>query len=822
MMRKSVVFLAVCVALSLSAFAQGNPLQCTLLVAPASGAAPLPVTATVNCTDSAAPITLITLDWGDGSPQVQTTQSSFSVQHTYGTPGSYVVTVTATDALLNTAVVTQGVTVTAPPPPPPRNQPPTCTLTVAPTTGTAPLTVTATGSCTDPDGDTLSEVLDWGDHTTTNGTNGTHTYNARGRFTVTLTATDSGGLTGSATQTVNVNKNQTPTCTLNVTPNSGPAPLTVTAAATCTDTDGDTLVTSIAWGDSTTTNGTTGTHTYNTSGSFTVTVTATDIAGNTGTASQAVTEASSTPSCTLQASPSSGNAPLVVTVTANCTDAGNDLSTVLTDFGDGFYLTGNGSSHTYVSGGSYTVTVTAHDKAGNSSQPVSTSVTVSDNPVLFVGAGNGQVQQFSRSGNKQTTLNSNQGGSMTGMALDSVENLYTTDFTADTVSKFNGSNTPMGTFGSGYNCKPESIVFDRAGNAYVGETGCSHAILKFDAYGNLMAAYSVTTEQEGSDWIDLASDGCTIFYTSQGSSVLRYNACARQQMPSFATGLNTALAVKILPDQSVLVADKQDIVRFDSAGRKIMTYTASGENCWVSLALDSDNASFWAADYCSSDVVQFNINSGNEVSKFNSGMPANTVYGLTERVDPSGVTPAGPLSASPAQASVTGGQSTTFTLNFAPNGGAAGQTFTFSCASLPANSSCSFSPATLLAGGGPLSTQLTITTAGASAQLALPRKAAGWMLALALPCFGIIFVFGDAVPRRRKRFLPAFLLLACLLALFACSGASGSSSASPPPSGPTSPPTPGSTTPSGAYKVVIHATASGGRQSSTAVSLTVQ
>jgi|GEM_PF-1215339 len=823
MMRKSVVFLAVCLALSLSALAQGNPLQCTLVVSPASGPAPLPVTATVNCTDSALPITFVTLDWGDGSPQVQTTQSSFSLPHTYGAAGNYVATVTATDGL-NNATATQGVSVTPPPPPPPPpNQPPTCTLSVTPTTGTAPLTVTATGSCTDPDGDTLSEVLDWGDHTNTNGTSGTHTYTARGRYNVTLTATDPGGLSGSATQAVTVNRNQTPTCTLNVTPTSGSAPLTVTATALCSDSDGDTLTTVISWGDNTpNTNSTTGAHTYNTSGSFTVSVTATDPANNQGTASQVVTVATSTPACTVQVSPSSGNAPLVVTATATCSDAGNDLGTVLTDFGDGYYLTGNSSTHTYVSGGSYTVTVIAHDKAGNSSQSVSKPVTVTDDPVLFVSIGGGQVQQFSRSGNKQATLNSNQGGSITGMAFDSAENLYTTDFTADTVSKFDGSDTPKGTYGSGYNCKPESIVFDPAGNGYVGETGCSHAILKFDAYGNLMAAYSVTTEQEGSDWIDLASDGCTIFYTSQGSSVLRYNACARQQMPSFATGLNTALAVKILPDQTVLVADKQDIVRFDSQGRKIMTYTASGENCWVSLALDSDKASFWAADYCSSDVVQFNINSGNEVSKFNSGTPANSVYGLTERVDPPGVTPAGPLSASPAQATVTGGQSTTFTFNFDPNGAAAGQSFAFSCARLPANSSCSFSPPTLQPGGGPLSTQLTITTAGGSAQLALPRKAAGWMLALALPCFGIIFALGSAEPRqRRKRLLLAFLLLVCLLALFACSGASGTSSSSP-PSSPTSPPTPGSTTPSGTYKVVIHASAAAGRQSSTEVSLTVQ
>ncbi|MGE5205729.1 MAG: PKD domain-containing protein, partial [Chlamydiota bacterium] len=550
---------------------------------------------------------------------------------------------------------------------------------------------------------------------------------------------------------------------------------------------------------------------------------ATDLSGNRGTASQSVTVGSSTPTCALQVSPTSGNAPLAVTVTANCSDAGNDLGSVLTDFDDGFYLTGNNPTHTYVSGGSYTVTVVAHDKAGNNSPPVSQTVTVSDNPVLFVGISGGQVARFSRSGNQQATLNSNQGGSMTGMAFDAVENLYTTAFTADTVSRFSGNGTPMGTFGSGYNCKPESIVFDQAGHAYVGQTGCSHAILKFDAYGNLEGAYSASTEQQGSDWIDLAPDQCTLYYTSQGTSVLRYNVCTKQQLSAFATGLNTALAVKILPDGSVLVANKQDIVRFDSAGRKIMTYNASGENCWVSLALDSDNASFWAADYCSSDMVQFNINSGNEVSKFNSGTPANTVYGVIERVDPPKLTPAGPLFANPAQASVAAGQSATYTLNFSPDSGAAGQTFRLSCANLPANSSCSFSPASLQAGSSPATVQLTIATAGGSAFLAPLPSSSRWLVALVFPGFGMMFVLlGVERGGGRKRLLLICLLLACLLPLLSCSGASGSGSSTPPPGNPASPPTPGTTTPPGAYTVLVHAVSTGGAQSSTAVALTVQ
>ena len=823
LVRQSVVFGAVCLALCISARAKNAPPKCSLSVPPPGGAAPLTVTASVKCSDPENDITNVTLTWGDDSSYTPVpTQTSFKVQHTYGSAGKYKLTVTATDSGGLTGSATQTVNVST------NNQPPTCTLRVSPDQGQAPLMVTATGNCADQENDIVSEVLNWGDGTTTAGASETHTYSTAGTFTVKLTATDSGGLKGSASKSVKVaaSKNAPPTCALAVAPAGGQAALAVTATGNCTDPENDIIREALNWGDGTTTDGTGGTHTYAAAGTFTVKLSATDSAGNTGSAAQELTVANSpqsrTPSCTVTATPRSGTAPLGVTVSANCADSRNDIAEVATSFGDGFYLTGTSSQHTYVSGGSYTVTVVARDKAGRTSQPASQTVTVSDNPALFVGVSNGQVAQFTRSGNKQTPLNSNQGGSMTGMAFDAAENLYVTNFTADTVSRFDGSNTLMGTFGSGYNCKPESIVFDGAGNAYVGETGCSHAMLKFDAYGNLEAAYTVSTEQEGSDWIDLASDQCTMFYTSQGTSVLRYNVCTKQQMPPFASGLNTALGVKVLPDQSVLVADKQDIVRFDSAGRKIMTYNAAGKDCWVGLALDSDNASFWATDYCSSDVVQFNINSGNEVFKFNSGTPANTVYGVIERVNFARLTAAGPLTSSPAQATISGGQSATFTLNFNPNGAAAGQTFAFSCAGLPANSSCSFQPASLVAGTSQQNTLLTIATKGVSAQLAPEGKAFEWALALALPWFGIAFVItGGEGKRPRKRLLLICLLLAFVVPLLSCSGASGNSSSTPPPGSPAGPPTPGSTTLSGTYAVVVRAN-SGGLQSTTVVTITVQ
>src|SRR5207248_8547038 len=83
------------------------------------------------------------------------------------------------------------------------NTPPSCTVTTSPTTGTAPLNVTVTGSCT-PGVNPITTVLDFGDGTTQTATNGTHTYKTGGTFTIKLTATNSFGLTSSASQNVTV------------------------------------------------------------------------------------------------------------------------------------------------------------------------------------------------------------------------------------------------------------------------------------------------------------------------------------------------------------------------------------------------------------------------------------------------------------------------------------------------------------------------------------------------------------------------------------------------------------------------------------------
>src|SRR5207249_9294556 len=131
---------------------------------------------------------------------------------------------------------------------------------------------------------------------------------------------------------------------------------------------------------------------------------------------------------------------------------------------------------------------------------------------------------------------------------------------------------------------------------------------------------------------------------------------------AFSSSLKRGLSLRILRDGGVLVANNENIVRLDSAGRPVMTYTVSGENCWSTLALDDDGSSFWAADYCTSDVVRFDLDSGNQLFHFNSGTATNTVFGVATRPVPAAKSPAGAFITSPAQATITAGHSASFTL----------------------------------------------------------------------------------------------------------------------------------------------------------------
>src|SRR5204862_488806 len=220
---------------TVTATAANQPPVARLTVSPSSGRAPLSVTADASASsDPDGTIASYRFDFGDGA--VAGPQSSPTATHTYAA-GTWTCRVVVTDNGGATGTASATVTATAP------NQPPVARLTVTPSSGPAPLSVTADASASsDPDGTIASYRFDFGDGTVVgpqSSPTATHTY-AAGRWNCTVVVTDNGGATGSASAVVTVTSgNQAPVARLSVTPSSGVAPLHVTAdAAASSDADG--------------------------------------------------------------------------------------------------------------------------------------------------------------------------------------------------------------------------------------------------------------------------------------------------------------------------------------------------------------------------------------------------------------------------------------------------------------------------------------------------------------------------------------------------------------------------------------------------------
>jgi hypothetical protein len=186
--------------------------------------------------------------------------------------------------------------------------------------------------------------------------------------------------------------------------------------------------------------------------------------------------------------------------------------------------------------------------------------------------------------------------------------------------------------GSGTYNLPESCVFDRTGNVYVGQAGASGstdeavAIMKFDRHGNALDRYVVPTGPRGTDWIELAGDQCTLYYTSEDTSVRRYDLCTRTPLPDFAIDLTPpyCYALRLRPNSELMVACQDAVHRLSPEGVNLQTYTrqAIGEldaGGLFALNLDPDGTSFWTAGVHSGNVYRVDIESGTVLANFNTG-----------------------------------------------------------------------------------------------------------------------------------------------------------------------------------------------------------
>ena len=327
---------------------------------PTSGTTPL----TVNFTDATTgSVSGWSWTFGDGG-----TSSAQNPSHTYAAAGTYTVSLTASGpGGSNTQTRVDYVTATPPAP--------TAGFSATPTTGTAPLTVAFTDSSS---GSITSYSWTFGDGGTSSLQNPSHTYNAAGTYTASLTVTGAGGSdTASATITVNA---PAPLASFSASPTSGFAPLSVSF----TDASSGTI-TAWAWafGDGGTSSASNPNHTYTSAGTYTVSLT---VSGPGGSDTQAqpglITVATPPPTAAFGATPTSGAAPLAVSFTDL---SSGSITSRSWSFGDGGTSNAQNPSHTYTADGTYTVSLTVTGPGGSDTSTQSGLITVNSaaNPVWY-------------------------------------------------------------------------------------------------------------------------------------------------------------------------------------------------------------------------------------------------------------------------------------------------------------------------------------------------------------------------------------------------------------------------------------------------------
>jgi len=274
----------------------------------------------------------------------------------------------------------------------------TITVPAADVTVQAGQPVAFTATATDPDGDPVSVLWNFGDGTTSTAlAPPSHSYATPGTYTVTMTTTDPDGTADPSppSRTIVV---QAPAAGLQAPAGAITAPagnVTITAGqsvsftGTASDPDGDVVTVLWKFGDGTTSAALApGAHSYAAAGTFTVTLTATDSHGladpnpPTRTITVLPVTANAPPAGVITAP--AGNVTITagqsVSFTGTASDPNGDPVTVLWTFGDGTTSTALApGAHTYAAAGTFTVTFTATDSHGLA-DPNAPTRTITVNP----------------------------------------------------------------------------------------------------------------------------------------------------------------------------------------------------------------------------------------------------------------------------------------------------------------------------------------------------------------------------------------------------------------------------------------------------------
>jgi len=259
---------------------------------------------------------------------------------------------------------------------------------------------------------------------------------------------------------------------------------------------------------------------------------------------------------------------------------------------------------------------------------------------VFAGIASGSYNVYDNTGVFKETISSGLGGFTTGCAFNpGLTDLYTTQFSNGQITKFGDAHPHSSSSFATVRSAPESISFRADGSFFVGGPGVA-TIEEYDATDAFVMSHAVvaTGLTSGPDWVDVASNQTTIFYSDGEGRFIRRFDTVGGQLADFAVlpGADQAFALRLLPPGDgtggLIVADRANIKRLDGAGAVAFTYDVAGEDNWFSMNLDPNGTSFWAGDFGTNNFYRFNIVSGAvEIGPVNTG---GQLFGLCLKGEP--------------------------------------------------------------------------------------------------------------------------------------------------------------------------------------------
>lgn len=211
-----------------------------------------------------------------------------------------------------------------------------------------------------------------------------------------------------------------------------------------------------------------------------------------------------------------------------------------------------------------------------------------------------------------------------GMTFDSVGNLYVA-LQSGYLGVFSNAAAGPTAFGNyGGDNSAYSVVIDPFGNPIVSEsfiTGDQQpTVLQYSPAAGTTGAPSNTyypaydTSNVQAFWVEVLDTSDTIAYTLGGNTVKVFDLGEQLQHPDIvpnpAPTFPSLYALRELPDESLLIANGNQIVRMSQAGTILKTYTVGTSPVFQNLNLDPDGVSFWTNDELSGTVFRINIATG--------------------------------------------------------------------------------------------------------------------------------------------------------------------------------------------------------------------